>query len=258
MNESHVSDRLGDHLESDLSLAERARVDAHIAECSACAEELRELRETVSLLRGLPDPHPPEHLRADVMRRIRAGEPRAPGVLRSLRRIHVPSVAAALAAGLAGLLALASSDFGAENFLGTPPDPTSERIAQRSDSALATDVRAMGARRPLPLHRAPVAVGVRSPRPQRNAVVAFETAVPFRRSVQPRRPAGIGFFATAAPEAPPQDLHAALSLLIEDQEAFLARIRRSPADGRGASFGPLLEHRRATAAWPQAIPAATR
>ncbi len=38
---------LGDYLEGDLELDQRARVDGHLDECEECAREARELRQTV-------------------------------------------------------------------------------------------------------------------------------------------------------------------------------------------------------------------
>ena len=60
MNHSRVRARLNDYLERDLPPKERSRVMAHLAECPECAEELRELESTVTLLRRLPEvPVPP-------------------------------------------------------------------------------------------------------------------------------------------------------------------------------------------------------
>jgi hypothetical protein len=67
---------LADYLEGDLDLDRRAIVDAHLAGCEECSRELGELRSTVALLRGLPDPVPPADLVDNIMSRVRSGEAR--------------------------------------------------------------------------------------------------------------------------------------------------------------------------------------
>jgi len=94
---------LGDYLEGDLDLARRARVDAHLAECEECAREVRELRQTVSMLRGLPVEAPPA-LADAVMARIAAGEARPSRWVRATRHFGESGGGWALAAGFAALL----------------------------------------------------------------------------------------------------------------------------------------------------------
>ena len=102
MTHSDVQARLSEHLERDLEPAERARIDAHLAECADCAGEARALRETLQLLRGLPDPAPPITFADDVMARLADGEGRPSAVFRLLQRAVDPRVSLPLAAGLAG------------------------------------------------------------------------------------------------------------------------------------------------------------
>jgi hypothetical protein len=104
---SEVRALLGDYLEGELQLAERGRIDAHLPECPRCSQELRELRATIGLLRGLDDPSPRSDLTAAVMQRIAAGEASAPVVLHAFRRIATPRIAAPLAAALAALAVFA-------------------------------------------------------------------------------------------------------------------------------------------------------
>jgi anti-sigma factor RsiW len=100
---SEIRARLSEYLERDLDSAERSRVEAHLEGCGSCRGELHGLRETVSLLRRLPEPGLPPALADAVMARI-ASEARAPGTLRLLlRRTSEPGIALALAAGLAGV-----------------------------------------------------------------------------------------------------------------------------------------------------------
>lgn len=103
MTHSEVRALLGDYLEGDLEIGERARLASHLPECPRCSAELRALRATIALLRGLPDPEPPADLGEVVMRRVAAGEASSPVVLRAVRSLAEPRFATALAAGLAGL-----------------------------------------------------------------------------------------------------------------------------------------------------------
>jgi len=98
--------RLSEYLERDLPAEERSRIGAHLDGCVDCEKELSELRATVSLLRGLPDPVLPPGIGAAVMSRIAQGEGREARVHSIFRRIAEPRYAAPLAAGIAGLFFL--------------------------------------------------------------------------------------------------------------------------------------------------------
>jgi len=74
-----VHERLGAYAEGDLPLPLRALVDAHLDACAECRTELRALRETIDLLRSLPDPEPSAGLADAVMRRLAEGDG-APGL----------------------------------------------------------------------------------------------------------------------------------------------------------------------------------
>jgi hypothetical protein len=65
-----------DYLEGDLDLMKRALLDAHLDGCEACSRDFAEMRATIALLRGMPDPEPPPFLASRVMARIRDGEGR--------------------------------------------------------------------------------------------------------------------------------------------------------------------------------------
>jgi anti-sigma factor RsiW len=54
------TDQLSDYLDDELSAAERAAVDAHLAECADCTKTLASLRRIVAEASSLP-PRPPEH-----------------------------------------------------------------------------------------------------------------------------------------------------------------------------------------------------
>ncbi|MBK7951275.1 MAG: zf-HC2 domain-containing protein [Deltaproteobacteria bacterium] len=86
MNHAVLTEHLADYLEGDLALDKRALVDAHLDSCEICAQEVREMQQTIRLLRALPQPEVPPMIAANVMRRIRAGETR-PSLFERAQRI---------------------------------------------------------------------------------------------------------------------------------------------------------------------------
>ena len=85
MKHADVKKHLADYLEGDLALDHRALVDAHLDKCESCSTEVKEMLQTIRLLRTLPEPELPPMIAANVMRRIRAGESR-PGLLQRMSR----------------------------------------------------------------------------------------------------------------------------------------------------------------------------
>jgi len=77
MNHREIRRRMGEYLQGDLPLAQRALFDGHLDGCPACAAELSALRETIQRLRGLPTPDVPANLVDRVVARIADGEGRA-------------------------------------------------------------------------------------------------------------------------------------------------------------------------------------
>jgi predicted anti-sigma-YlaC factor YlaD len=107
---SEIRAQLSEYLERDLDPEERSRVEEHLGSCAHCAGELRDLRETVSLLRRLEEPDHPTGLADAVMTRI-ASQASGPARVRSLfGRITEPRIALALAAGLAGVFLMIQDD----------------------------------------------------------------------------------------------------------------------------------------------------
>ena len=103
---------MGPYLEGDLPLQQRALVDAHLDACPSCAEELRELRGTIGLLRSLPDVEPPLALATSVIARIRAGEAQPTLGVRLLDGLDMllrsrPLALGAVGVGVIGLALLA-------------------------------------------------------------------------------------------------------------------------------------------------------
>lgn len=86
MNHGVVTEHLADYLEGDLALDLRALVDAHLDTCETCMQEVREMQQTIRLLRALPEPETPPMIAANVMRRIRAGETR-PSLWERIQRV---------------------------------------------------------------------------------------------------------------------------------------------------------------------------
>jgi len=76
MNHPEVRRRMGEYLQGELGLAQRALFDAHLDACPTCSGELQTLRRTVELLRDLPTPEVPAHLVDRVIARIEDGEGR--------------------------------------------------------------------------------------------------------------------------------------------------------------------------------------
>lgn len=77
MNHQEVRKRMGEYLDGDLTLRQRALFDSHLDGCVDCSAELGQLRNTVGLLRSLPGPDVPPHLAERVVARVRDGEGQA-------------------------------------------------------------------------------------------------------------------------------------------------------------------------------------
>jgi hypothetical protein len=253
-------------VDRDLTAAELARVEAHLAECDDCA---REMRATVSLLRGLPDPEPPARLAADVMRRIAAGEGRRPRFVELLRIAGEPRFAAAVAATVAGLVLFTSMEFGTGSLVNSTSDPSRERLAVSGDPAGATDARATGARRPPPLSRAAVARGTPPQQRPLPAIVAFERLAPPQRPAAQDPSQRFGFFGGASAEVPLRDLDGELDALMANPGAFIDRVGRTAEEARRPMIAPLVERsthrgdvaavaRQLGAARPLAVPVTAR
>lgn len=137
MNHADVRARMADYLEGHLALTDRALLDAHLDGCNECAREIAEIRATIAVLRGLPEPRVPGDFTANVMRRIRAGEAE-PGWLErlasfsrdlGLSRALAPASAVALSVGLA----LWAQQAGVIS-MGRPQD--ADRLAQQTAAAI--------------------------------------------------------------------------------------------------------------------------
>lgn len=82
MSSPHVHELLSAYVDGVLTDSDRQRVDAHLRTCRECAQYWGTLRQTVDLVRSLPEEEPPTSLRESVMALIReeaAAESRNPG-----------------------------------------------------------------------------------------------------------------------------------------------------------------------------------
>jgi hypothetical protein len=83
---------MSSYLDSAASPAERAALEAHLAQCPECQTALEELRWTTRQIRGLEPVEPPPWMTAKIMARLREGE--APSVS-IWRRYFFPILASA-------------------------------------------------------------------------------------------------------------------------------------------------------------------
>jgi hypothetical protein len=97
----HIEERLCDYLDGMLPAAEHGEFEAHVEECSACAEMVAESRFALGFVREVPVAEPPSDLIADIIHDtigVRgtmpvlapAGGPDTPGAFGWLRPIFNP------------------------------------------------------------------------------------------------------------------------------------------------------------------------
>jgi anti-sigma factor RsiW len=224
VNHARVRSLLGDYMEGDLSTLEHTAVDEHIEGCPSCGQELRDLRTIVGLVRGLPDPRPPDGLADAVMARIAAGEgaPRMRGLAGGLRRVSQPRFAAALAAGVAGLLAWTLLPYLARR----PEAP--DRVDGQAIEIAAAPTPEIAAGDPVELQRRPVAR-------QRSSAVPYLVGVEM-----PRRAAAFsGGVAPDTPDFDSDEIDRQLERLMIDPNAVLSRMG---AGIGGEHFAQLAQH----------------
>lgn len=221
-----VRPRLGDHLEGDLDLTTRARVDQHLNDCASCASELRELRSTVAHIRSLPIPDPPSDLANDVMRRIEAGEGRTQPFQAAIRRLLEPVWVAPLAAGIAGFALLTSIEIE----LAGPPEiipaapPSAAQFASQKEIEMWTAQPPTFARKQV--------AGPRLAAIERNAA---------RRFYRPD-PASVvaGFYGRLDPDSQRLDLDDQLDRAKRNPTAFLRRLDAITELERSSTIAPLV------------------
>jgi anti-sigma factor RsiW len=118
MNEAHVDELLVDHLRGELDAPERARVDAHLAECAECRAAREGFAQVMTALARTAPPAPPIHwgaYRAELRERVARTTDRRRARWAWIARPVPALVAAALVAvlvvaGLPGLHAPGTPD----------------------------------------------------------------------------------------------------------------------------------------------------
>ena len=225
MNCARVRSHLGDHLEGDLDLRFRARVDEHLGRCASCARELSELRSTVGLLRSLPAPQPPAELANEVMRRIGAGEGHTQQSRAVIRNLFGPRVAAALAAGLAGFAIFTSVE---TSWVQSP-----EVIAVAPTEAVTADQKAIDMWENSP----PTFATARSVKPR---LAAIERRAANRFYRPDLRSMAVGFYGRVDPDLQQLDLDGQLDRAKRDPRGFLRQVNEIAEPERGSRIAPLV------------------
>jgi len=225
VNCAKVRSRLGDHLEGDLELRFRARVDEHLGRCASCARELSELRSTVGLLRSLPAPQPPAALPNDVMQRIRNGEGSTRQTPAVIRHLFGPQVAAAMAAGLAGFAIFTSVEIGW--------DQPTEVIAVTPTEPVVADPRAIEMWESPPV----ILASTRSIQP-RLAATERTTAKRFYRPNL--RSMDVGVYGRVDPDLQQLDLDGQLDRAKLDPSGFLRQVNKIAEAERRTRMAPLV------------------
>ncbi len=225
MNCTRVRSHLGDHLEGDLTLHFRTRVDEHLSHCASCARELSELRSTVGLLRSLPTPQPPAELASEIMRRIEAGEARTWQSPAVIRRLFNPQVAAALAASLAGFAIFTSIE--------ATWVEDSEVIAVAPTEAVVVDQNAIDLWESQP----PTLATAKKIQPR---LAAIERAAANRFYRPNLRSTVVGFYGRVDPDLQQLDLDAQLDRAILDPRGFLRQVNQISASERRSRVAPLV------------------
>ena len=225
MNCARVRSHLGDHLEGDLELRFRARVDEHLGRCTSCAQELRELRSTVALLRSLPAPQPPAELAEDIMQRISAGEGRMRRTPAVVRHLFGPQVAAALAAGLAGFAIFTSVE---TSWVESP-----EVVAVAPTEVIAADQNAIDM-----WENAPRTLATNKAVQPRLAAIERAAANRFYRP-DPRHMV-VGFYGSVDPDSQQLDLDGQLDRAKLDPRGFLSQLDRVAEPERRSWVAPLV------------------
>jgi len=139
------TDQLSDYLDDELSAAERASVEAHLAECAECARTLASLRRIAAEASSLP-PRPPEN---DLWSGIAARTVQRRRVSFTIPQLAAASLLLAALSGGAVVLVLGSNGRSqtAQDQAGTatpaddsPPVPGSVSAQLGSDTGLANVV----------------------------------------------------------------------------------------------------------------------
>ena len=246
MNHADVRAKLADYLEGHLELTDRALLDAHLDACPECAADVAEMRATIAVLRGLPEPEVPGDFSANVMRRIRAGEG-TPGFFDRVSnffddllspKVLAPASAALLSAGFVfwgqqvGLL-----DVGGAT---TTAQPAAQaEVAQASadrparKAAADEDLQLVGFGAPAEAGRA--AAG--APNPVFRVTISLEAAPPPYQLDPSMRTAPVPFRYDGFEPTPPQSIAVASNARSSAAEASLDAMHRQRVAADDGRFG---------------------
>jgi hypothetical protein len=227
VNCARARSHLGDHLEGDLDLRTRTRVDEHLGRCTSCARELSELRSTVGLLRSLPAPQPPVELANEVMRRIGGGEGRTRQSPAVIRVLFSPRVAAALAAGLAGFAIYTSVE------TSWVPSTENEVIAKKPIEKPVVDQKEIDMWEDSP----PTLAKNRAVHPR----LAASERTAARRFYRPNlRSTSVGFYGRVDPDLQQQDLDGQLDRAKLNPNGFIRQVNEISEPERRTKMAPLV------------------
>ena len=139
MNHDHPEELLAAYVDGALGTSERAAVDAHLASCARCREEIELSRSARTALRSLPEAEVPLGVTGPVLRRVRVERP---WVSRIARPVAVTAAAAIVGLfGWLGYSALRDEDPGEPGAQATPADAGGGAGApEASRTAAAPDV----------------------------------------------------------------------------------------------------------------------
>lgn len=164
MRHTEVRERLSEYLEREMSIEQRALIDAHLDECDACHGELESLRRTVESLQALSEIDEPASIASRVMVRIEAGEARPTLLSRLLGTLDAWTqpgriVAVVAVASAAAAMAILRPELLPETLFGRAETPIvaygESRLVQIPFGAVTAPA---GVRRLLGASRAPAAL----------------------------------------------------------------------------------------------------
>src|SRR5688572_6920502 len=120
MNDTHdeLTDRLSDYIDDELSPADRARVDEHLAGCAGCRAVLEDLRTVIGVANRLPGRLPDRELWPGVATRIERRPPRRFSF--TAPQLIAAGIALMLMSGALVYMARSSGDARTDIAAGTP------------------------------------------------------------------------------------------------------------------------------------------
>ena len=143
---THWNERVSEYRDGDLTAAERAACEAHLADCADCREALADIEAVIAMARGAADVMPVRDLWPEVLARIESGSAKAEphNLVKFTRRRQItftlPQLA--LAASLLIAVSAAVAYVAAGRSAGTPPLAYETPILAVAELAAAPAVQA--------------------------------------------------------------------------------------------------------------------